>query len=188
MKKHRVRVITTVVSLLFLIFAGFYGYNVCMKYMYPLKYNDLVEKYSVDYGVDTALVYSVIRTESGFKPTVESNVGAKGLMQITPDTFEWLMTKTGESYEIEALYEPEVNIKYGTLFLSMLTDEFVSDEVALSAYHAGRGQVNNWLCNPEISNDGLNLDRIPYKDTAHYVSKVKKAEKIYNSVYDFEER
>lgn len=182
------RGVKAVILLLVLIFAGFYGYNVCMKCMYPIKYNELVEKYSEDYGVDTALVYSVIRTESGFRPAAESNVGAKGLMQITPDTFEWLMSKTGESYGIEALYEPDVNIKYGTLFLSMLTEEFGNRDSVLSAYHAGWGQVNSWLCDPEISSDGVTLQRIPFSDTAHYVDKVKKAEKIYNSVYDFEER
>lgn len=187
MQRRKFKSAVSAVLVIVLIFTGLFGYNICMKYMYPLKYNESVERYSENYGVDISLVYSVIRTESGFKPKAESNVGAKGLMQITPDTFEWLMTKTGENYEIVDLYDPDVNIKYGTLFLSMLIAEFGDKKLALSAYHAGRGQVNDWLCDPEIS-DGSSLTRIPYKDTEHYVNKVQKAEQIYLMVYDLEER
>ena len=78
----------------------------------PLGYETTVNRYSAEYGIDPEIIYAVIKTESGFNATAVSKAGAMGLMQIMPDTFEWLMTKTGDDYALDKLYDPEVNIRY----------------------------------------------------------------------------
>lgn len=154
-----------------------------IKYLYPVSYYDLVKEYSREYDISEELLLAVIKTESSFDPEAVSAAGALGLTQITPDTFNWLQTKTGESLDSEALKEPEVSIKYGAFFLHLLLDEFGNTETAVAAYHAGRGRVNGWLEDAEISSDGLKLDNIPVAETAHYVRKVMRAVNIYSSIY-----
>ena len=152
--------------------------------VYPRQYVDLVEDNAEEFEVDTALLYALIKTESGFDKNAVSSVGAKGLTQITPDTFSWLQTKTGEEYEEDKLFEPEISVYYGAYFLDMLLQEFDNVETALAAYHAGRGKVNEWLADPRISPDGVVLENIPYEDTAGYVKRVKKITEKYKKIYD----
>lgn len=154
------------------------------KALYPKKYTDSIETYAAQYGVSQTLILAVIRTESSFDPQAVSNVGAKGLMQIMPDTLDWLCYKMGEDVSFDALSDPDTSIRFGTYFLHLLLEEFGSEQAALAAYHAGRGSVVQWLSDPEISADGRTLDRIPYSDTAHYVRKVEQAQKMYQNLYD----
>ena len=154
--------------------------------VYPRQYVDLVEDNAEEFEIDTALLYALIKTESGFDKNAVSSVGAKGLTQITPDTFSWLQTKTGEEYEEDKLFEPEISVYYGAYFLDMLLEEFNNTETALAAYHAGRGKVNEWLADPRISPDGEILENIPYEDTEKYVKRVIKNTEKYKEIYDFE--
>ena len=154
--------------------------------VYPRQYVDLVEDNAEEFEIDTALLYALIKTESGFDKNAVSSVGAKGLTQITPDTFSWLQTKTGEEYEEDKLFEPEISVYYGAYFLDMLLEEFNNTETALAAYHAGRGKVNEWLADPRISPDGETLENIPYEDTEKYVERVMKNTEKYKEIYDFE--
>lgn len=152
---------------------------------YPRTYSEYVEKYAQEYGVEENLVYAVIKTESGFQPDAVSENNAKGLMQITEETFDWISWKLGESgqYVHDDLYDPELCIRYGTYFLGYLIDEFDGYTEVLAAYHAGRSAVNDWLDNPEYSSDGVTLDYIPYDDTAHYVTKVLNNYSKYTQIY-----
>lgn len=152
---------------------------------YPVKYSDLVEKYSESFGVDETVIYATILCESNFIPDAESPKGAAGLMQITPETFEWLCTKTDENYEELNIYDPETNIKYGTFFLSMLYQEFGDATIVHAAYNAGRGRVREWLKNSEYCKDGK-LYFIPYKETRIYVERIKNAIKKYSSILEEE--
>lgn len=152
---------------------------------YPLRYIEIVEENAAEFEIDEPLLYALIKAESGFNKDAVSAVGAKGLTQITPETFEWLQTKTGENLEDDALFEPEISVYYGACFLDMLLDEFGNTETALAAYHAGRGKVNEWLADPRYSPDGETLENIPYKDTAQYVEKVVKYTEKYRKIYDF---
>ena len=154
-----------------------------MKTLYPHKYADAVEKYSAQYGVDEDLVYAVIRTESSFRTDAGSEVGAAGLMQIMPDTFEWLCMRMGEEADFADLYEPDTAIRFGTYLLHLLLDEFGDTRTALAAYHAGRGQVGKWLRDGSVSSDGRTLEHIPFRDTAHYVRKVDRAMQTYKKIY-----
>lgn len=147
---------------------------------YPMEYADIVEKYSSLYGVDEPVIYATILCESNFDSGAVSPKGAMGLMQLTPDTFEWLCTKTGEDIQSLDILDPEVNIRYGTYFLAMLYEEFGAADIVHAAYNAGRSRVRGWLKSEEYFKDGK-LYNIPFKETRSYVEKIKRAtQKYYN--------
>ena len=175
------------VFILFIFTAVFFAGRGIFRVLYPLDYIETVDKYADEYNVPRVLLFAVIHTESGFQSDAVSSAGAMGLTQITPDTFHWLQTKTGENLPDEALFAPETAIRYGALFYSLLLTEFDNDwYTAVAAYHAGRGQVNSWLQNAEYSTDGKALTTIPSKDTNHYVNKVLRAVEIYYNLYEKE--
>lgn len=181
----KIAAIVTAFALLIGVSVFFAGKTV-YKAVYPCKYTFEIEKYADEYGVPRALLFAVIHTESGFDPNAVSSAGALGLTQITPETFHWLQTKTGEKLPDTALYEPDVSVRYGALFYSMLLAEFGDTRTAVAAYHAGRGQVNAWLRDTQYSSDGKTLEVIPSRDTNHYVYKVMKAVNVYNNLYEKE--
>lgn len=168
--------VTAVFSVSFTVF------NTAIKFSYPVKYEEYVEKYSREFGVEQNLIYAIIKTESSFNPDAVSSADAEGLTQITPETFEWLKTKLGEENEDLSLFNPETSIKYGAFFISYLLDEFGDTDTAVAAYHAGRGRVNGWLEDKELSPDGKTLAEIPVPETAHYVKKINKALNVYNNL------
>ena len=153
------------------------------KKIYPLEYGELVEKAAETYDLEEPLIYAVINTESGFNPSAESSAGAKGLMQLTGETFEWLQNIRGESYDEDSLFYPEINIDYGCYLLRYLIDEFGSEETAVAAYNAGLNIVAKWLEDPDCSSDGVTLYSIPYPETEEYVKKVEAAKQKYKRLY-----
>lgn len=138
-----------------------------------LPYHELFIPKAREYGLSPYLVAGVIRQESNFKPKAESHVGARGLMQVMPDTGEFIARKRGLSLDPEQLYEVETSIDYGCWYLAYLMKRF--DGViptVLAAYNAGPNITEKWLKDPEFSKDGRTLYRIPYKETDQYVTKV----------------
>ena len=189
MKKTVRRSVSLFLILIVLLFAayGIYqGVRYGMETLYPLEFSRYVEKYADENGLESDFVYAIIRAESGFNPDAVSSMGAKGLMQLMPDTFTWLQTKTKETLEEDALFDPETNVRYGTLLLSILKERYREDAEILCGYHAGMSITRQWLENPEYSKDGVTLDHIPYGDTRLYVSRVKNYKAMYNRLYDFE--
>lgn len=160
--------------------------TVAREYIYPQKYSRQVETFSEKYGVDEMLIYAVIKTESGFDPGAQSEVGARGLMQLMEDAYDWVGSrmedKRGISYDY--MYVPDYNIEYGTYLLKLLCEEYGDMRTAVAAYHSGRGTVNAWLADPQCSTDGISLDHIPAPATAHYVDKVMRAYAAYQNLYD----
>ncbi len=155
------------------------------KMQYPTKYEEIVQEMSEKYDVSDELIYAVIRTESSFDEEAGSSAGALGLMQIIPDTFDWLqMYYHGEvTMETEMLFEPEINIEYGTMFLSFLLDRYTEETSCIAAYNAGFGAVDDWLLDDEYSKDGEKLSYIPYPETENYVAKVVNAKIKYKDLY-----
>ena len=152
------------------------------QYTYPVKYASYVEDASAELGVPETLIYATIQVESHFDPEARSEVGARGLMQVTEETFDWLRTKEtfGADLTFEDLDKPDVAINYGTYFLKLLLEEFDGDvPTAMSAYHAGRGSVHSWLEQGKYSSNGETLDEIPKDDTAYYVQKIQRAMGVY---------
>ena len=154
---------------------------------HPLYYADTITAYADAQGLDPALVAAVILCESSYDPKAESRLGARGLMQLMPDTAEWVAHKLGEDgadYSFDNLYDPQTNIRFGTWYLGYLSRRFDGDATKIvCAYHAGQGNVDSWLKNPQYSSDGVTLDVIPTQDTATYASRVLRARDIYRKYY-----
>lgn len=167
-----------------LIITGYILYTeIIKKQIYPIKYEDYVVKYSQEYNVPQEYIYAVIYSESSFKEKAVSHAGAIGLMQIMPDTFDWLSRLMGENYEKEDVYKPEINIKCGVFYLSFLYNRFGNWDTAIAGYNAGHGRVSAWLCDTRYSDDGETLKYIPYQETNNYVKKVNKLKNIYLKLY-----
>ncbi|HHY03868.1 MAG TPA: lytic transglycosylase domain-containing protein [Thermoanaerobacterales bacterium] len=179
------RKVATVIILGLAIFALLNNVNWFMRYIYPIKYEDLIIKYSQEYDIDPYLLASVIKVESGFSPEVISKKGATGLMQLMPETAKWAAQKMGiEDFTIDQLKKPEVNIKIGTWYLAKLFEEFNGDTtLALAAYNGGRGNVKEWLQNGDLKEN--QEQNIPFSETKNFVIKVKKAYKWYKRLYTF---
>ena len=154
-------------------------------YKKPQEYAEFVEKYSEKYDVPEHIIWAVIKAESGFDYTAKSSVGAIGLMQMMPETFEDLTDNhLKEYFDSGMLFDAETNIRYGTYYLAYLYRYFGDWSVALAAYNAGLGNVNEWLADERYSFDGQTLDKIPFKETRDYVAKVERYTKKYNKLYD----
>lgn len=160
--------------------------NICKKYIYPIEYGSYVEKAAYETDIDKYLIYAVIKTESNFNPDATSDVGARGLMQLMEDAFEWVKFRMDDERNIsyDDMYIPEYNVEYGSYLIKLLYEEYGDVETAVAAYYSGRGSVNEWLKNKEYSSDGKTLDKIPSDATAHYVNKVMKAYNAYINLYE----
>ncbi|MFY9381928.1 MAG: lytic transglycosylase domain-containing protein [Eubacteriales bacterium] len=150
---------------------------------HPQSYSQYISVYSEAYGVPEYIVYAVIKTESGFDSSAVSSDGAIGLMQIMPETFKWLTTLLGDSYETGMLYDPATNIKYGTYYLSYLYGVYARWPTVYAAYNAGPSAVDRWLEDKAYSDDGTNLEKIPYPETEAFVSRVERAAETYLRLY-----
>lgn len=148
---------------------------------YPLVYTEYVELASEKYHISPEILYAVIRTESGFNPEAKSKAGACGLMQITPDTYDWLLYIRKET-EHGDLFDPHTNIEYGAYFLAYLHRKFENWDTVFAAYNAGMNRVSEWLLDENISQNGR-LVNIPFVETDNYVKKVNNAIEIYRNIY-----
>lgn len=155
--------------------------------MYPVKfkYKQIILNSSQKYNVQKELICAMIKTESNFNPDACSHANAQGLMQITPETFEWLINyyTHDKNISISDLKNPEININYGTLLISILIKKYNYEDVALGAYNAGISTIERWLDDYNNSNNGVTLNYIPYKETRNYIKKVKFIKKIYEKLY-----
>ncbi len=159
------------------------------KSLYPIKYESYVEKAAKEYNVDICLVYGVIRNESNFNPDVVSNAGAIGLMQIMPDTFTWLQNYR-ENFEpkkildSDKLYDPKINIDYGTYYLRYLLDKYDGDRsLVICAYNAGYGNVDSWIEDGTIPNGNVSPSDVPFSETSNYLAKVTESAEMYRELY-----
>jgi len=155
------------------------------KFLYPLPYQEIVSDVAQQYEVDPHLVYAVIRSESKYVPTATSPKGARGLMQIMPETGAWIAEKLKvAAYNEDKLYDPAVNLKFGTWYLATLRDEFDGNPILiLAAYNGGRGNVKQWKEKFGWKNDFSNIDQIPFSETRIYVHNVLAAYNQYNKLY-----
>ena len=155
------------------------------KNAYPQEYAEYVEVYAERYGVPDELIFAVIRTESDFDSGAVSGVGAVGLMQIMPSTFEWLTDEIlFDHLESGMLYDPETNVRYGTYYLSYLYDRYGDWDLALAAYNGGLGNVDKWLADDRYADGDGGLKRIPFKETRQFVKRVNRARNKYEKLYE----
>ena len=156
-------------------------------FSYPTDYEKYVTQYSTEYNVEPAFVYAVIKTESGFRPKAESEVGARGLMQLMEEAFLWLKSRMGDERNInfDAMYDPKTNIQYGTYYLSFLLEHYDNNmDLAAAAYHGGIGTVDGWLADGIIDKNNVDVNKIPQTNdkTAEYIRRIRKAYNKYKEI------
>ncbi|WP_372791625.1 lytic transglycosylase domain-containing protein [Paraconexibacter sp.] len=150
----------------------------------PLKHEDIIRQQASDKRLDPALVAAVIFAESHFRDQT-SPAGAKGLMQITPDTAHYIAQKSGGvAFETADLATPQVNIAYGSFYLRYLLDHYGGNTMlALAAYNGGEGNVDRWVAQARSDGRELRVQDIPFPETRHYVEKVLAARLDYRASY-----
>lgn len=154
------------------------------KRTYKLDYPETIAEYAAEYGLDPYLIAAVIHCESGNRPEAVSPVGAMGLMQIMPDTGEWIAGKLDlADFRTDMLLESAQNIRFGCWYLRFLMNRYDQDrQLTLAAYNAGHGNVDKWIDDPAVSDGGKLVD-IPYAETKNYLEKVQRAYEKYQSLY-----
>ena len=160
--------------------------RVVRRHLYPRGFSAEVERWAEEYSVDPLLVYAVIRTESGFGPNAQSTAGARGLMQMTEDTFNWVkgLIARDETLGFDDLYRPEVNIRFGVYYLARCLARYAGDvPTAAAAYHSGWGTVDRLLAAGEHTDDGVVLTAFPYGQMRHYVHKIANNYASYQKLY-----
>ncbi|MBQ9196065.1 MAG: lytic transglycosylase domain-containing protein [Clostridia bacterium] len=139
-----------------------------------------IEKYALENGIEPAFAAAVILRESSYNTMATSSVGARGLMQLMPDTFEQVRRALGEDTTFADMYDAETNIRYGCWYLGYLSRIFDGDPIEIAcAYHAGPNNVKQWIMNYAADETNLRLEEIPMEDTRYYAGKVYDAYAIY---------
>jgi soluble lytic murein transglycosylase len=142
---------------------------------YPLEYEAIVRGHARNYSLDPALLAAVIYQESRFRVRAESPSGAVGLMQLLPSTARGIAARTGGTrFRVQDLYDPEINVRYGSWYLRHLLDKYGDVETALAAYNAGQRTVDRWR------DDG---GGIRFEETRAYVREVAAARDVYARIY-----
>lgn len=150
--------------------------------LFPDSFSSYIDHYCRKYGVSPSLVYALIKAESNFDPRAVSGANAKGIMQITPQTFSFCAQK--ENISDADIFSIEDNIRAGVWYLSYLQARYDSDTYCiLSAYNAGPSNVDKWLADKRCSKDGKKLDFIIFDETRRYVTKITQYKKIYEFLY-----
>ncbi len=150
----------------------------------PLKYSDVIRQQAGEKHLDPALVAGVIYAETKFEPR-DSAAGAVGLMQMMPQTANFLARRSGATtFRTADLGDPQVNIAYGSYYLRYLLNEYHGNvTLALAAYNGGESNVNRWVAEARANGQSLTVDDIPFPETRAYVARVLGAEKRYRQKY-----
>ena len=189
-RRHRRRTLLTIFAsaLIVLIALGawaLFGRGRMDLSRYPMTYAPEIRAAAAEFSLDPAYVASVVLAESSFDAEAVSSVGAIGLMQIMPDTGEWIAGKLeDEPFDVQRLYQPEVNLRYGCWYLRFLLDRYDGDMyTASTAYHQGQGRVDQWLEDPQYSQDGRTLTAISSAVTDTYVNRIMESYANYQELY-----
>ena len=155
--------------------------DIILRRLYPMNYKKEVHEYSEQNKVDPLLTFAIIKAESNFNENSISTSNAKGLMQLM-DATAADMAKRLEIGEYN-LFKPDDNICLGTKYISTLLQYYNNNiYLALAAYNAGIGNVNKWIENGIIKEDGSDIENIPFKETQNYVRKVMRNYRIYEKI------
>jgi soluble lytic murein transglycosylase len=150
----------------------------------PLRHEDIIRQQSTAKEIDPTLIAAVIYAESRFRDQT-SHAGARGLMQITPETARYIAQLSGgTTFEQGDLATPQINISYGAYYLRYLLDRYGENKVlALAAYNGGEGNVDRWLRDADTSKRRFAIGEIPFAETRHYIESVLDAQKDYRKKY-----
>jgi soluble lytic murein transglycosylase len=144
----------------------------------PLRHDDIIRQQAEEKNLDPALIAAVIYAESRFREQT-SEAGARGLMQVTPETAKAIAEQSGGiAFEVGDLGDPDINIRYGTYHLRALLDAYDGNLIAaLAAYNAGSGNVDKW------GGAALEVAEIQFPETRAYVEQVLDKRKQYRDTY-----
>jgi len=150
----------------------------------PLRHDDIIRQQAADKHVDAALIAAVIYEESRFRDQT-SRAGARGLMQITPETAEFIAHRSGGVlFQQSDLSTPQVNIAYGVWYLRYLIDHYDGNEtLAVAAYNAGQSNVDSWVAEAGGADHFDSAKHIPFPETRAYVENVQKRREQYRDRY-----
>lgn len=185
-RKRRLHLLILCLLALVLLVAAPHLWHRAEQLLYPRKYEQLVDQWAQTYNLDPLLVDAFIRTESGFDSAATSSVDARGLMQMTEETFLWLRSKIaeGENVTFGDLYDPAVSLRFGCYYLHLCMERYGGDvATAAAAYHSGWGTVDALLQKEEHSADGITLQGFPYNQMHHYVEKITACYAVYQNLY-----
>lgn len=159
-----------------------------LKDAHPYRYRELIETQAQINNLHPAFIAAIVLNESSFNPGAESSVGARGLMQIMPDTYSWVHGKIGEgAFEnFDTMYDATTNVRYACWYMNFLSGRFRGDPVLVSAaFHAGQGTVQNWLNDSRYSADSqtIALEDMMDGPTKNYATRVLRAYAVYKRLY-----
>lgn len=154
------------------VIAAIVGWPRLLRIIYPAPHRETVLKAADRFRLEPALVYAVIFEESHFDERAKSHKGAIGLMQVVPETGEFIGRSLGyPSFKAEDLYDPTLNITFGAWYLSFLTDRLGDERLALIAYNGGEGAAQ---------------EASPPKESLTFAERVKATKAIYQDLYGSE--
>jgi soluble lytic murein transglycosylase len=158
--------------------------NAVREITLPLRHDDIIRQQAADKHLDPALVAAVIYEESRFRDQT-SRAGARGLMQLTPDTARFIARHSGGTRFVqEDLATPQINIAYGSYFLRYLIDHYDGNQVlAVAAYNAGQANVDGWVRRAGGPSAFDAVRDIPFAETRAYVANVFKRRGDYREHY-----
>ena len=184
--KNKKLIIFIIIVLIVFVFLSIFKDKI-LKMIYPKTYKEIVSIYVEETNVEENLIFALIKAESNFNEEALSNKGAIGLMQLMEETAKDVANKNGIELDLsnikQDLLKPEININIGTKYIATLLEKYQNKEVALAAYNAGTGTVDNWIEKGIIKADGSDIENIPYKETNNYVRKILRDYKIYQTLY-----
>ena len=185
-RKRYFVVFIIILCIVAILFGVFRIQDMVLKMIYPQKYAELVNQYAEENDLDPLLVFAIIKAESNFDEDVISNSGAVGLMQLMESTAQEMADDLAiEIPTKESLFDPELNIQIGTYYFAYLLGIYEGNiYLALTAYNAGIGNVNTWIEEGTIREDGSDIENIPYKETNNYVRKIVRDYRIYQDLYE----
>ncbi len=156
-----------------------------LKMIYPFPYQDVIVKNARLQKQDPYLIAALIRQESMFNPTVRSNAGAIGLMQVMPRTGASVARRIGiRNYSTSRLTDPEVNVRIGAEHFGNLMSEYGNNlELVIASYNAGMTPVSRWRTLPHLNDMEIFTERIPYAETREYVKILKRNRRMYTHLY-----
>ncbi|WP_234987582.1 lytic transglycosylase domain-containing protein [Megasphaera vaginalis (ex Bordigoni et al. 2020)] len=191
MKRSRYHKGNLITAIILVVLSGTYFVSwrhvLVQKYVFPMDYGVTLQTYAREDQVDPALVAAVILAESKFNQGASSHRGASGLMQIMPETGAWIAEQMGiQHFTPEMLKDVEQNLKMGTWYLSYLLREYDGNQIlALAAYNAGRGHVDEWMQEYGWDKSFSKIKEIPFSETREYVKVVLQNQEEYRKLYEF---
>jgi soluble lytic murein transglycosylase len=153
---------------------------------YPIHYKDDIRRHAQNNQLDPFMVAAIIRVETNYKPSKQSKKGALGVMQIMPDTAQWVLeqAKLPNVSMDRVNHEAGTNIEIGTWYLRSLYNQFDGNMIAvIAAYNAGPTRVKNWLKSGTWDGTMETAKDIPLGETRHYVQRVVHYYQQYTSIY-----